>query len=176
MGDIQKNTICKKLIFMKSLVLILILNSQNVFGQNQCVVDTFYTSKVGYMDIAPFWLHGDNFILFVHQENGVKSYKKFIFDDGMNQVIESSDSEQCLSLSQLNDDLGFRNLVISDDIEYTFLGKDETKYKFDFIIIRKKEETQQFIPFSSTIDNYIDCFDSVSIGLKDLITKCLAYR
>jgi hypothetical protein len=160
---------------MKSLVLFLILNCHSVFGQNPCVVDTVYTSKVGYIGVAPFWLQGDNFILFIHQEYGVKSYKKFIFDDSIHQVIQSSSGEQGLRLSQLNEDLGFQNLDISDDIVYTFIGKDFKKYTFDFIIIRKKGETQQFIPFSSTIDNYIDCFDGVSVILKDFIIKCLAY-
>jgi hypothetical protein len=150
-------------------------NSFSGLSQNDCIVDIISTSKITYLEVEQFWLEGDNFFLYVEINSGTKSYKKIIFNDSINYLIESSENNSnCIQLATLDGNLKLENIDLIEDTEFRFIGNNQMKYKFDFVILKIDGKINQFIPFASTFNNSYECINNnISDLIKNIIWKGL---
>lgn len=140
-----------------------------LYSQENCKIDTAFTKMIAYVEIDPFWISDDDYILFVNVNHGQKIYKKFCFFDSTIMVLHNDKDDELMLQSISKVEHKFNELIIPSDVEFTIRNSTISKHIFDFVIISKQGKVMQIIPHSSTLDNSLGCLAELNNDLSLLL-------
>lgn len=157
---------------MKRLALLIAIVSINLmlFSQNNIKIDTFYTNDVNYIKIEPFWLNGNDFILYVKNDNGHIYYKKRIFTEHFIYTLDNFSSNIFLNFKEQVDTMFlFSKLTYNESFSCNIIGGKFVRESYDFILVKKNDNLLQLIPIASKISLNLENIEHQNMILSKLI-------
>jgi hypothetical protein len=123
------------------------------------------------MKIDPFWLEGDDFILFTTLIGDRKTHTKFYFYDSTVSIFQKDENNNLYLQTIIKRESKFKDLTITNDVAYTFMNENISRHSFDFVIISKQSKMIQVIPVGSILNESISCISSFNNNLGLLLNE-----